>query len=403
MVSRDPKRYDACVVGGAGHVGAPLALVLADKGLRTLVYDVNRMATEALASGVMPFMEEGGEPLLRSILKVNMIGFTDRPADIAGIPLIMITIATPIDEFHNPRLEVITRCIDTLMPYLSENQTIILRSTVYPGVTNHVHRYLWSRGKRLGVAFCPERVVQGKAIEEMQTLPAIVSGTTPEAEHVAAQVFSLFAPKIVRMEPLEAEFAKLISNAWRYIQFAAANEFFMTVENAGLDYRRVLAGAKEDYPRLSHLPGPGFAAGPCLMKDTMQLAAFGNNEFLLGSMAIKVNEGLPKFIVDRLSRRHDLSGKRVGILGMAFKANIDDTRESLSYKLAKILRFHGATVLCSDEYAKDPAFVTKEELVASSEIIIVGVPHDAYRMLAVPRGVEVVDLWGVLQMDGPPD
>src|SRR2546428_3938076 len=198
----------------------------------------------------------------------------------------------------------------------------------------------------------------------------------------------------------EAEFAKLIANAYRYIQFAAPNQFYMMVTDAGLDYDRLLEGLKADYPRLSDLPGPGFSAGPCLMKDTMQLAAFDNMSFLLGNAAMMVNEGLPSFLVERMTRQRELKGANVGILGMAFKADVDDTREALSYKLAKILTFKGATVRCSDEYVRDPAFVPAEELVRTADVVVVGVPHARYRTLAIPRNVDVIDLWGVLSSSG---
>jgi UDP-N-acetyl-D-mannosaminuronic acid dehydrogenase len=129
----------------------------------------------------------------------------------------------------------------------------------------------------------------------------------------------------------------------------------------------------------------------------MQLAAFNNNNFHLGHAAMMVNEGLPGFIVESLRQKYDLMRLRVGILGMAFKADIDDIRDSLSYKLGKVLRFHGAEVLYSDEFAKDPTFISKETLLSRAQVVIVGVPHSAYRSLLVPAGVDVVDLWGVVQ------
>lgn len=393
------KAFDVCVVGGAGHVGVPLSVVLASKGLRTLAYDIDRGTLDTLAAGRLPFMEIGAEPLLRRALAEEMLCFTADPACVAYAPVLIVTIGTPIDEFHNPKLDVITRCLDGLLPHIHEGQTIVLRSTVFPGVTEFVQRYLDRHGKHVPVAFCPERVVQGKAIEELQTLPQIVSGTTPQAEETAARLFSRIAPKVVWMVVREAEFAKLLSNAYRYIQFAAANQFYMMVTAAGLDHGRLLAALKEDYPRLRDLPGPGFAAGPCLMKDTMQLFAFDNNRFSLGSAALTVNEGLPNFLVERLRQRYDLSTKKVGILGMAFKADVDDIREALSYKLGKILRFHGANVLYSDEFAKDPTFIPADELVMKAEIVIVGVPHSAYRRLRVPPRIDLVDLWGVVGRD----
>lgn len=391
--------FAVAVVGGAGHVGAPLAIVLASRGVRTLAYDIDAGALDSLRRGRMVFFEHEAEPLLRECLARDAIRFTSEPGQLAGTPTLVITIGTPIDEFHNPRIEVVTRCLDGLMPYLADGQLVILRSTVAPGVTEYVDRYLRAKGRNMLVAFCPERVVQGHAIRELQTLPQLVSGTTPEAEECAARLLSRIAPKILRLPPREAEFAKLISNAYRYIEFAAANQFYTMAEMAGLDYSRVLDALRQDYPRASMLPGPGFAAGPCLMKDTMQLVAFNSNSFVLGSTAMMINEGLPNFLVERLRLRSDLARTKVGILGMAFKADTDDTRESLSYKLGKILRFHGATVLYSDEYARDPTFVTKEELVERSDVVIVGVPHAAYRTLRVPRRVDLVDLWQVIPQD----
>lgn len=387
---------DVCVVGGAGHVGAPLAIVLATKGLRTAAYDIHPANLDSLARGELPFIEIGGEPLLRAALANGTLCFTPDRTVVAGIPILIVTIGTPIDEYHNPRVAVITQCLDELLPHLSDGQTLILRSTVYPGVTEYVHRYLSARGKRLKIAFCPERVVQGRAIEELQTLPQIVSGVTQEAEDVAARLFERIAPKVVRTGVREAEFAKLITNAYRYIQFAAANQFFTLTSAAGVDHGEVMRAVKDDYPRMRDLPGPGFAAGPCLMKDTMQLVAFDDARFTLGSNAMMINEGLPNFVVEQLERRHDLTKKRVGILGMSFKADIDDIRDSLSYKLGKILRFKGATVRYSDEFARDRTFVSARDLVEGSDIVIVGVPHTAYRSLIVPQDVEVVDLWAVL-------
>jgi UDP-N-acetyl-D-mannosaminuronic acid dehydrogenase len=169
----------------------------------------------------------------------------------------------------------------------------------------------------------------------------------------------------------------------------------MMSEERGADFFRIHHAMTTDYDRASDFPLPGFTAGPCLLKDTMQLAAFHRGNFQLGQAAMLVNEGLANFIADSLRARYDdLVGKRIGILGMAFKANIDDTRDSLAYKLRKILLFHGAEVLASDLFVDDPSFVSAEELVAGSEVVIVGAPHDAYRELEIPADKHVVDVWG---------
>jgi UDP-N-acetyl-D-mannosaminuronic acid dehydrogenase len=387
--------HDVCIVGGAGHVGAPLGLVFARHGLRTLIHDIDRRALELLASGRMPFLEEGGEAQLRELLPTGRLRFSSSVAEIAHVPHVILTIGTPVDEFQSPMVRVIVDCIDELLPHLTDGQTLILRSTVFPGVTEHLHRHLERRGRKLHVAFCPERVVQGHSLRELQALPQLVSGTTAEAEDIAARLFARIAPRIVRMSPKEAEFAKLFCNAYRYIQFAATNQFFMMAESAGLDFHRLLAGLKEDYPRMRDLPTPGLSAGPCLYKDTLQLAAFANHQFGLGHAAIQVNEGLPQFIVQQLAQRYPIDEMTVGLLGMAFKADSDDTRSSLSYRLKKLLRLAAREVLTTDPLVTtDRTLLPLEEVIARSDVLILCVPHTAYRGLDLGKK-PVIDIWNV--------
>lgn len=389
-----PRTQDVCIVGGAGHVGLPLALMFANAGQYVTIYDVNAAALDQIRRGEMPFMEYGAAPLLESALQSGCLRLTADPADVALARSVVVAVGTPVDEYLNPKLRALLDLLKGLQPQLSADQTIIIRSTVFPGTCRHVARTLGLDGRAWKVAYCPERIAQGHAIRELKELPQIVSGCSEEAVQGAHALFSLVAPRIVRLEVEEAELAKLFSNAWRYIQFAAANQFFMFAESIGVDFNRVREAMVEGYGRAASLPSAGFAAGPCLLKDTMQLAAFNANTFMLGHAAMSVNEGLPNFLVERLSRRYKLDRIRVGILGMAFKADIDDIRDSLSYKLGKVLRFHGAEVLYSDEFAKDPTFISKEELVARSDVVILGVPHANYRGLQIPEHVDLVDIWG---------
>lgn len=395
------QKFDVCVVGGAGHVGAPLAIVFANEGLETLIYDINTTTMATLAEGKMPFLEEGAEPLLRDVLGTKKLHFSNEIAKAAQAKFIVVTIGTPIDEFHNPMLRLVEECMTALVPHLVDDQTIVLRSTIFPGVTEWVHRFLRDHGKKTRVAFCPERVVQGHSVKELQTLPQIVSGTTQEAEDAAAQLFEKIAPKIVRMNAKEAEFAKLISNAYRYITFATSNQFYMMVTSAGLDYNRLLAGLKEDYPRMADLPRPGFAAGPCLYKDTLQLAAAYSDTFGLGYAAMQVNEGLPSFVVNQLSARYPLSEMKVGILGMAFKAESDDVRSSLSYKLKKLLKYQAREVLTTDPFVTtDKELRPLAEVVEKCDLLVLGVPHKAYKALDT-KGKPVIDVWNFVASSEP--
>jgi UDP-N-acetyl-D-mannosaminuronic acid dehydrogenase len=199
---------------------------------------------------------------------------------------------------------------------------------------------------------------------------------------------------LVEMQPLEAELAKLYSNAWRYVKFAVANQFYMIATEIEADFDSIYRGMTHNYPRSSDLPGPGFAAGPCLFKDTMQLAAFTENRFWLGHAAMLVNEGLPQHLVNLVKKSSDLADKTVGILGMAFKADVDDARDSLSYKLKSIFELEAKAVICSDPYVAAPNLVPADELVRRSDIIVIATPHHAYLKLDY-RSKRVVDIWNL--------
>lgn len=384
------------IVGGAGHVGLPLGLVLASKGWPVTIYDVSQRALDVIARGQMPFREEGADPLLEAALASGEFRLTADPAGVGEAEIIIVTIGTPIDEFFNPTLRAMEQCFDSLLPHLHDGQTIILRSTVYPGTTAWLEKYLKSRGPAIHISFCPERIVQGFAVEELQRLPQIISGTTPEAEERAAEVFGSIAPDLVRLAPLEAEFAKLFTNAYRYIQFATANQFYMIANNAGVDYSRILAALKKNYPRSRDMPAPGFAAGPCLYKDTVQLAAFAENNFSLGHTAVLVNEGLILYMVDQIAKHHPIEEMTIGLLGMAFKADSDDTRSSLSYKLKKMLTFRSKAVLTTDPYVRtDPALLPLQEVIDRSDLLVLCVPHKLYRTMDA-GSKPIVDVWGFL-------
>jgi UDP-N-acetyl-D-mannosaminuronic acid dehydrogenase len=388
---------DITVIGGAGHVGVPLVLALAEAGLRVNVNDLNKDGLEALKAGRLPFIEHGAEPVLAKALAKQRLVFTHSPNLISNGGPVVITIGTPIDEFLNPIRKVVQSCIDSALPVLKDGQLIVLRSTVFPGTTEWLASYLDGKGRKLKVAFCPERVVQGYGLKELREMPQIVSGTTSEAQREAAVLFERIVSEVVKVSPLEAEFAKLFSNAYRYIEFAATNEFYLIAKSAGVDYRRVLAAMKHNYPRLSGIPRSGFAAGPCLVKDTMQLSAFARNQFSLGHTALLINEGLVLHVVEDLRRRYDLSNLTVGLLGMAFKAESDDVRASLSYKFKKVLIGHTRGVLTTDPFVtSDPELRPLEEVIAKSDLLILCAPHAVYRDINV-RGKPVFDVWGHLE------
>ncbi|MGE0760239.1 MAG: nucleotide sugar dehydrogenase [Pirellulaceae bacterium] len=390
-----PLEFDLLIVGGHGHVGLPMGIALADAGLQVALYDLNRASGEVIARGEMPFLEYDAEPILKRVIG-RTLHLVDRLEAVQHSRTVVVTIGTPVDEYLNPELLPMFRLADDLQPLLRAGHHVILRSTVFPGTTERLADYMQVRERGIHLSFCPERIAQGYAIRELRKLPQIISGVDERSLQLSRELFSALDLKIVELSVREAELAKLFSNAWRYIQFATSNQFFMIATENGADFNRIRYAMTDGYRRAADFPGAGFAAGPCLLKDTMQLSAFYHNNFLLGHAAMLVNEGLPSFLVRQIAARRSLQGRKVGILGMAFKRDVDDTRDSLSYKLAKLLRFHGADVLCSDEFADRPEFVSKEQLVQESEIIIVGAPHSAYSHLTIPSHIEVVDIWNCL-------
>jgi UDP-N-acetyl-D-mannosaminuronic acid dehydrogenase len=388
---------DITVVGGAGHVGIPLVLALAEASMRVNINDLNQANLDTLQAGRLPFIEDGAERALAKALGAKRLVFTNLPDRVSTPGPVIITIGTPIDEFLNPVRRVVQACVDALLPRLADGQLVVLRSTVFPGTTDWLAAYLETQGRKLKVAFCPERVVQGFGLKELRAMPQIVSGCTPEAERGAIDLFERITPEVVVVSPLEAEFAKLFSNAYRYIEFAATNEFYLVAKSAGVDYQRVLTAMKHNYPRLKSMPRPGFAAGPCLVKDTMQLSAFARNQFGLGHAALLINEGLVLHVIDDLKRRFDLAKSTVGLLGMAFKAESDDTRASLSYKFKNVLTGQARAVLTTDPFVtSDPQLLPLAEVIERSDLLILCAPHAAYRT-ADFKGKPVVDVWGELQ------
>ncbi|MDD5054957.1 MAG: nucleotide sugar dehydrogenase [Candidatus Peribacteraceae bacterium] len=388
--------YDVTIIGGFGHVGLPLGIVFADCGLKVALYDLDTSKRAGIEAGVMPFIEYGADPILRKVIGKNLT-VADSLEVCRQSKIVLVTIGTPVDEYLSPKTSPLFKLAESIFPFLTADQCLVLRSTVFPGTSQALVDFFRDHGCPVELAFCPERIVQGYAIQELRTLPQIISGSSPKAVAIAQELFGRLKVETIETTMEEAEFTKLFLNSWRYIQFAVGNQFYMMARDHGLDYQRIHHAMTHHYKR-GDIPGPGFAAGPCLLKDTMQLSAAFRNQFFIGHAAMMINEGLPAFVIDHLLRETggSIHGKTVAILGMAFKGNIDDVRDSLSFKVAKFLRFHGATVLTSDEFAKRPELIPAADAVNKAEIIIIGVPHSAYKSLVIPKEKKVVDLWNVL-------
>lgn len=385
---------DVVVVGGAGHVGLPLSLALAQAGLRVGIVDTSAAALAQIERFEAPFDEPGVTPLLEAFVNSDRLWLSSSPTTVHGAGAVIVAVNVP----QNDRASSVTaldETIDGLAPYLADGTLLLLRNTVYPGTTRHISDGLLARGLALDVVFCPERIVEGRALEELHTLPQIIGADNDAAAARAAALFGRLGVEVVRCTPTEAEIAKLVANAWRYLSFAAANQFWTLTEESGVDYANVLRVVRHDYPRAQGLPGPGFAGGPCLVKDATALASFAGVNSALLRAAIEVNEELPARIVRQMERRFgSLAGTTVGLLGMSFKAESDDTRGAHSTRLRELLEHAGARVLCTDPYVRDASLLPLSDVLARGEIFVIGTPHHVYRELNVSE-TRLVDIWGI--------
>jgi len=381
------------VVGGCGHVGLPLSVALSNKNHNVVAFDISESAVDFVNSGKAPFWEPGLEAALSNALDTGFKAELNSNS-IMSADAVIVIVGTPIDIHLNPDPNAVVKAVEDIATKLNDDQLLILRSTVFPGVTSQVERLLARLKLRTRVVFCPERIAEGFAMNELHELPQIIGAKSIEDFNRAAEIFSSLGIKVIHTSPEEAELAKLFTNTWRYIKFAAANQFWMMANDSGVNFENVREAIRFEYPRASDFPAAGFTAGPCLFKDTMQLSAFSNNTFALGNSAMMINEGLPLYVVERISKAYDLANTRIGLLGMAFKGESDDKRSSLAYKLKRILKFKSAGVLTCDPYVQsDSDLVSEEQVVSESDLLVISAPHLRYKDLLTDK--PIVDIWNL--------
>jgi UDP-N-acetyl-D-mannosaminuronic acid dehydrogenase len=387
------------IVGGCGHVGLPLGMAFAKLGLRVDLLDTSLDRVALVNSCLMPFKEAGADDLLPTLIQSGRLNATTDSKVLVEAEGVIVTIGTPVGDFCDPSIAAFDRAMDKVLSRMRPGQLLALRSTVFPGVTDHLARRMANIGLAdVDLAFCPERILQEKSLIELEQLPQIIGGVTPRATARAAALFAAICPKNIIVTPIEAELSKLFCNAYRYINFAISNQFYMIARGYQADFYRIYHAVREDYPRMKAFAKPGFAAGPCLVKDTCQLGAFNHGAFQLGQAALAVNEGMPYLLVQELKCKHDLKNMTVGVLGMAMKTNNDDPRDSLSYKLRKVLMMECKDVLCSDPYVDDQRLVPLSQLVEQADLLIIATPHDVYKSYTFTQ--PVIDITDSIRSQG---
>ena len=381
------------IVGGGGHIGFPLGLAFANKGFLVNLVDINEKNLNKIQSGTPPFYEIGAKKLLTKILKNKKFIFSKNLESIKQSKYIIICIGTPIDKNLKPKIRDFLSFFEKIKKIVMKNQIIIIRSSIYPGLIYKIYSKLKEANKNL--AYCPERIVQSKALVELPILPQIISGFNYKVIKESRRLFKKICNKTIQTSLKEAELIKLFSNANRYINFAIANQLFMICNEYDVDFKRIRHQMQFGYERNINLANSGFTGGPCLLKDTMQLRAFYKNKFYLGTSSMKVNKGMIELVIKKLKKIKNHKKKIIGVLGMAFKAETDDIRDSLSIELIRKLKKKNLNIIYSDVYYKNKNTLDTQNLIKRSNIIIIGTPHKKYLKLRFPKNKIVIDIWGL--------
>jgi UDP-N-acetyl-D-mannosaminuronic acid dehydrogenase len=392
---------------GLGRVGLPLALSFADHGVRVLGVDHDPAVLASVKAGRMPFAETGTQELLERVLGTGRLELADRAADAARADDIVITIGTPSFSHIESDLRQVRAAVDDLLPMLRPGHALILRSTIAPGTTEFVAGYLEKRrglrvGEDLFVAHAPERIAAGRFLQEISTLPCIIGGVDDASTERAAGTFSVFGAPIVRTSPVQAELAKIWTNILRYTTFALPNLLMMDCERYDANVFEVIDLINRDYPR-GGIAQPGMTAGTCLRKDFAFSEERSNAPGMLLAVS-RVNESVPLFLVEGIKRRIGaLSNRKVAVLGLTFKRDTDDERDSLAPKLIRLLERELADVAVCDPHAPSPT-QPLDQAVQDADVVIVATNHSEFEGPAVRSEIVsrvtpdalLVDPWNAL-------
>jgi len=395
--------HDVAVIG-LGRIGLPLAISFADEGLSVLGVDKDSERLETVRAGRMPFKEPATEAPLGAALGAGRLTLSERAADAAAADAIVLTLGTPTFSHIEIDMSDIRDVLDALLPHLRPGHLLVLRSTVAPHTTEFVAGYLEkNRGFRAGtdifVAHVPERIAADRFMAEIGTLPCIVGGVGEPSGERAARLFERLGAPIVQTTPVQAELAKVWANVLRYATFALPNLLMMDCERYGANVFEVIDLINRDYPR-GGIAQPGFTAGTCLRKDFAFSEERSNAPGMLLAVS-RVNESVPRFLVDGIKRRlGDLRERKVAVLGLAFKGDTDDERDSLSHKLIRMLERELADVAVHDPIVATPT-ASFDDAVAGADVVVVATNHSAYStpesLAAIARTAAadclVVDPW----------
>ena len=392
-------------VVGLGRVGLPLASIFAFKGLSVIGVDISDDRITQISDGKTPFFDPPLQENLSVSIKSGNLVVAKNFGEVGNkMDIIFVTVGTPNTLDNSIDYAQLYNALEEIGNINLENKMIIMRSTLPPKtVVDIVIPFLeqktgYQAGKDFAIAMCPERILEGRAIKELQVLPEIIGGINEISNNIATELFKILNPEkhFAYTSITGAELSKLFTNIYRYISFALSNEFGVWAERYGLDATELIKVANYEYPR-SNIPIPGFVGGPCLTKDGTFLDA--NTTFSsIVSVAWKLNESIPQHIINNIKNIvGNLMNKKIAILGISFKAESDDVRNSPSMKLVELLKGLGAKTFVHDPYVKTT--LSLSEVLKSPDVVIIATNHKKFKNLAHEiknSACKVVyDVWGI--------
>jgi len=413
LLKKVRNRKETVCVLGLGRVGLPLASVFASSGVKTIGIDIDQSKIESIKNSKCPFYDPALQENLEKAIKLGNLRVEDDINKVKDeVDILFVTVGTPKTTENSIDYSQLYSALDEICKVDLQGKLVVMRSTLAPTTTVDIiipfleHKTNKECGKDFAVIVCPERILEGRAIKELQELPEIIGSTNEICKEIATELFRKINHKkdILYTTPSGAELAKLFTNIYRYISFALSNEFAIWAERYGLDATELIKIANYNYPR-ANIPKPGFVGGPCLSKD----GNFLDNNTTFSSIistAWKLNEAIPQHIANNLKKlMGNFFGKKITVLGIAFKAESDDTRNSPSAKLVELLKGVGGDVSVHDPFVKNT--LSLSEALKSPEVVLIATNHKEFKEKVSEirnSGCKIVyDVWGMFEESDFPD
>ena len=387
------KKKKISIIGGAGHIGLPLAVVLFDAGFEINIVDKDKKNISLINKGISPFYEDGLKQKLKKIYKNKKFKVSSNLKTIYDSNFIFICVGTPVNSDLQPDLSNFFSLLGSLKKNLRKSSNLIIRSSIAPGIFKKIFN-LFNKDKKISnISYCPERVLQGKSLKELNEIPQIISSYDLKSSIVVDKLFRKICKKTIRCKPEEAEMIKIMSNAFRYINFSISNEFYRICDENNLNFEKIRRMMRMNYSRAGGLASPGFVGGPCLMKDTMQLNYYDKRNNNILQHSFQINEKLPNYIAKKI-KNLKINNKKVFILGKSFKPNNDDLRGSLTLNLMKILKKMNIKYNVYDPHVKKISKLELKKLIKNSNIFVLATGHNEFKKLKIPSNKYLIDMSG---------